>query len=106
MIDAFGHSLGNIVIQRSAGLKGMIINRIDDVEKSLRSHEQKLDFNWQFESSFNYQTPANTQTQGKITDQMTTRVMNMHYSFPIKFFAEGSSVFNNPLSSSFKFYLS
>ena len=37
---------------------------------------------------------------------MMTRVMNMHYSFPVKFFAEGSTVYNNPLSPSFRFYLS
>lgn len=36
---------------------------------------------------------------------MTTRVMNMHYSFPVKFFSEGSTVFNNPLSNSFRSYM-
>ena len=56
MIDAFGHSLGNILVQRSSGLRGMIINRIDDTEKILRSHEQKLDFNWPYQINFKYQT--------------------------------------------------
>lgn len=97
MVDAFGSSLGNLMIQSASGMDSMIINRIDDTEKILRGLENKLDVEWQYSTEFRNFKGENT----KISQKMQTQILNGHYTFPTKFFNTHTILAFNPMRSSF-----
>lgn len=98
MIDAFGHSVGNLMIQSAVGMGSMIINRLDDTEKILRSFENKLELEWQYTTKF-----KNIKGQDVIiSNKMLTTIMHSHYISPMNFFKNSYSNANsNPMKVSF-----
>jgi hypothetical protein len=65
MIDAFGHSLASMRLQKMNNMDRLVLNRMQTMEKKARGMSQELTFDWIY-------------NQNQIIDQISSKKSNTH----------------------------